>query len=478
MFDWQEYEPTPKQILCRMVAINDFGFPAFEQVAKPVEVKLVEPVNPPEKRIDNSVKNPIHSFNERFRSFFMRKSSNSNNDSKTTTESLTNYFWVNQEKDFDKWLISTGGIKKRYEILISLADQLADYHRKNKVYKDFNPEYINIVCAKWDVKAAMPETNYYYSGLRNVFIYASHAAPEIVNRRMPNTPMSDCYSFAIIAHELLAFCHPFVGDAVIEGRISIDDAWRGNLPWVDNEEDSLNWLSKRFYHDYFTTPHIRELFKLTFETGKEDVMSRPSMYQWVDALYEAYSLLKHCRHCKTEYLYSEDADFCPFCEDKPSFPIAVTIQHIGKKFDLQTDTFSETETELYPNPVGILLVNNSNKLYINSRHLMTDSFNVKDLLSIEVVSSAGGHDVAVVIEPLNGSSFYASTEKGERYPHTISEPKKFVFPSKNPRKLILSLKQLGETQRVLNVQLNSDSIYAKNWGHSQMSVAAPIRRAP
>jgi hypothetical protein len=93
---------------------------------------------------------------------------------------------------------------------------------------------------------------------------------------------------------------------------------------------------------------------------------------------------------------------------------------------------------------------------------MTDSFNVKDLLSIEVVSSAGGHDVAVVIEPLNGSSFYASTEKGERYPHTISEPKKFVFPSKNPRKLILSLKQLGETQRVLNVQLNSDSIYAKN----------------
>lgn len=103
---------------------------------------------------------------------------------------------------------------------------MADYHRKNKVYKDFVPEYINIESSKRNVKSTIPETNYYYSGLGNVFIYASHAAPEIVNRRMPNTPMSDCYSFAIITHELLAFCHPFIGDAVIEGRFSINDAMR------------------------------------------------------------------------------------------------------------------------------------------------------------------------------------------------------------------------------------------------------------
>ena len=164
--------------------------------------------------------------------------------------------------------------------------------------------------------------------------------------------------------------------------------------------------------------------------GKDDPMKRPSMYQWVDALYDAYSQLKHCHHCKTEFFYSEDEDFCPFCEDEPIFPIAVAIQHIDKKFDLETYTFSETEKELYSDPVGVLLVNKFNKLYINSRHLMTDTFNVKDLLSIEVVSFEGEPDIAVVFEPLNGLSFYASTERGERYAHTINKPTKIVFPTK------------------------------------------------
>lgn len=463
MFDWQEHKSTPKQILCRLVSINEFGFPSFEQVAKQEEVKLIEPVKPIEEKKDNkSRKNQVLSFNEKYASFLKQKSSNSNNDSKTEIANITNYRWANQEEDFDNWFISTGGIKRRIEILISLAEQLADYHRKNKVYKDFVPEYINIESSKRNVKSTIPETNYYYSGLGNVFIYASHAAPEIVNRRMPNTPMSDCYSFAIITHELLAFCHPFIGDAVIEGRFSINDAMRGNLPWIDYRKDSLNRLSHRYYDCYFTTPQIRELFKHTFEMGKDDPMKRPSMYQWVDALYDAYSQLKHCHHCKTEFFYSEDEDFCPFCEDEPIFPIAVAIQHIDKKFDLETYTFSETEKELYSDPVGVLLVNKFNKLYINSRHLMTDTFNVKDLLSIEVVSFEGKPDIAVVFEPLNGLSFYASTERGERYAHTINKPTKIVFPTKNPRKLILSLKPIDETQRVLNVQLNNNMIYAEN----------------
>lgn len=463
MFDWQEDEPTPKQIVCRLVSINDFGFPSFEQVAKQKKVKLIEPVKPIVEREDNnSRKNQVQSFKEKYGLFLKPKSSNSNNDSKAEIANITNYRWSNQEEDFDKWFISTGGIKKRIEILISLAEQLADYHRKNKVYKDFAPEYINIENSKKNVKATLPETNYYYSGLGNVFIYASHAAPEIVNRRMPNTPMSDCYSFAIITHELLAFCHPFMGDAVIEEKFSIDDAMRGNLPWIDNRKDSFNRLSRRYYDCYFTTPPIRELFKQTFEMGKNDPMKRPSMYQWVDALYDAYSQLKHCHHCKTEFLYSGDEDFCPFCEDEPFFPIAVAIQYIDKKFELETYTFSETEKELYSDPVGVLLVNKSNKLYINSRHLMTDTFNVNDILSIEVDSSEGEADISVVLEPLNGLSFYASTEKGERYVRPISKPTKVVFPTKNPRKLILSLKPIDETQRVLNVQLNNNMIYAED----------------
>ena len=191
-------------------------------------------------------------------------------------------------------------------------------------------------------------------------------------------------------------------------------------------------------------------------------MKRPSMHQWIDALYDAYSHLKRCPHCKTDFIYSEEDDYCPFCEDEPVFPIAVAIQHIDKKFDFETYTFSDTEMELYPDPIGVFLVNKSNKLYVNTRHLMTDTFNVKDVLSIDVVSPEGDPNIAVVLEPLNGLSFYASTVNGEKYARPINKPTKIVFPTNNPRKLILSLKQIDESQRVLNVQLNNDMIYAED----------------
>ena len=463
LFDWQEELPTPKHIYCRLVSINEFGFPSFEQIAQQEEVKLIEPVKPKEEQEEKkSCKDQGSSFNKGYGSLLKQQSSDCNNVSKKEFANITNYYWRDQEENFEKWFISTGGIKKRIEILISLAEQLADYHRNNKVYKDLVPEYINIETTKWNVQAVILETNYTYSGLGNVFIYASHAAPEVVNRRMPNTPMSDCYSFAIIAHELLAFCHPFVGDVVIEEKRSMDEAMRGNLPWIDDSEDQLNRLTRRYYDSFFTTPNIRELFKLTFEIGKEDPMKRPSMSQWIDALYEAAAHLKYCPHCKSDFIYTEDDDFCPFCDDEPIFPIAVAIQRIDKKFDLDTYTFSETEKELYPDPVGVLLVNKSNKLYVNSRHLLTDSFNVKDVLSIEVVSSDGDPNITVVLEPLNGFSFYASTVNGERYERPITKPTRIVFPENNPRKLVLSLRQIDESQRVLNIQLNNDMIYAED----------------
>lgn len=463
LFDWQEDQLVPTHISCRLVSVNAFGFPSFEQIAQQEEVKLIEPVKPKEKQEDNKSRTTqVRQFVEKYGSLINRKVSDVDDTSKTIVANITNYCWAEQEEDFDKWFISTGGVKKRIEILISLAEQLADYHRKNKVYKELVPEYINVESTKWNAKAVIPETNYFYSGLGNVFIYASHAAPEVVNRRISNTPMSDCYSFAIIAHELLAFCHPFVGDAVIEGKISMEEAMRGNLPWINESENPLNRLTRRYYDWFFTTPVIRDLFKQTFEAGKEDPMKRPSMDQWIDALYDAGTHLKRCPHCKTEFLYSEENDYCPFCEDEPLFPIAVAIQHIDKKFDLETCTFSETEKQLYPDPVGVLLVNKSNKLNVNSRHLLTDTFNVKDVLSIEIVSSDGEPDITVVLEPSNGFSFYASTVKGKRFERPITKPTRIVFPQKNPRKLVLSLRPIDESQRVLVIQLNNDMIYAED----------------
>ena len=69
MFDWQEDEPTPQHIVCRLVSINEFGFPSFEQVAKREEVSLIEPVKPKEGEKTVSSNNQTRSFYEKYGSF-------------------------------------------------------------------------------------------------------------------------------------------------------------------------------------------------------------------------------------------------------------------------------------------------------------------------------------------------------------------------------------------------------------------------
>lgn len=459
MFSWQENKPAPKKLLCRLVSINEFGFPSFEQVAQQEEVRLIQPVKTSESK--DAHKDQARSVFEKKDISLKQETPKESKVSKRDILNITSYRWSFQEEDFEKWFMESGGIKKRLSILISIAEQLVDYHRKNKVYKDFVPEYINIESSPKMVKAILPETNYYYSGLGNIFIYASHAAPEVVNRRMPNTPMSDSYSFAILVHELLAFCHPFIGDAVNEGKYSMDEAMRGLLPWIDDKENSLNRLRRRYYDRFFTTPEIIGLFRQTFEIGKEDPMSRPTMHQWLDALYATTSLLKHCPFCNTEFIYSNEINYCPFCEDEPVFPIAVLIQQIDKKFDSNSYTFSETERVLYPDPIDVLFVNKANKLFVNTRHLLANTLNVENVISFEIVPSDDDSNIAIVIEPLNGYAFYASTAKGERYTNSISKPTKILFPLKNPRKIILSLKPIDVSQRVLNVQINNTT-YAED----------------
>jgi DNA-binding helix-hairpin-helix protein with protein kinase domain len=196
-----------------------------------------------------------------------------------------------------------------------LARQLANYHRQNKVYKELVPEFIKIVKDRDNIlRVKLPETNYYTSGFGDIYIYASHAAPEVVNRRMPNTPMSDCYTFAILAFELLEFCHPFLGDDAIKNN-RYDDAFKGRLAWIDNPDDDSNRHITRYYDRAFTTMPLWQLFAKTFTEGKFDVFYRPSIFEWLDALEDEQKKLRFCPNCKTDFLCYDVDDECPFCDD-------------------------------------------------------------------------------------------------------------------------------------------------------------------
>lgn len=465
LFEWQYDMETPIEICCRLIAVNDFGYPIFEQVAQQRKINIKEPAN------SSELSDRVALFREKYGSkqrlqkepINGNEGLQSNKSSECCEHDITYYIWSEQEEDFDKWLISTGGIKVRYEILIAVAKFIAQYHRENKVYKDFSPLYIGIKVNKGGlVSVRMPETHYVVSGLGNMFVYASHGAPEIVTRRIPNTPMSDCFTFAILTHQLLAFCHPFIGDIVKKNLSIMEDAFKGKLPWIDNQRDKSNILTRRRYDCLFTTPEIRCLFKRTFEDGLDDMMARPSVFEWIDALENARDNLKYCSRCNTDYLYFEEG-VCALCDDEPHFDIRVEIARIEKKFNFDTYSFSDTETELYPEATGTFFINRDNSVTVKTSHILLNTSEEHDILSIRLKDKNKKSDlddveeksnVSIILKPLNGYSFFAATKDRRLYTHKISSENTVEFKKGVNRTLVLALDDINIPQRVIVIKMN------------------------
>ncbi len=448
MFSEKENSPVPKHLYCKMVSVNEYGYPTFEQVKTP-KANVVEPAKTEVHNI--SGKNGQETLDGKLDDPPKPKRTAEKAPTLPKTVSLSYYIWSPYKKNLNKWLIETGGVKERIEILILLAEQLADYHRKNMVYKEIVPDYINIEVTKGKMRVAIPETNYHSSGLGNLFISGSASAPEVVNRRMPNTPMSDCYSFAIIAYELLEFRHPFVGDAVNNGDAPIEDAYKGKLPWIDDKTKTTNRLNLRLDGGLYTTKAIHELFRKTFEEGKDSPFERPTIFEWLDALYDAKSHLAYCPHCKTDY-FPFNKGYCPLCHQKQEFPIMVQITRVAQKWDNETFRYTE-EMEINNKPVDVLFANPDNDLTISSRHMLTDSINVSNILKLSVHDLDEKGNVTVDFEPLNGNTIYMTLLNGKRS-KKADRNFRSVFSPLDRQTLVLSLNELNTPQRVMIIQLN------------------------
>lgn len=476
LFEWQYDIEAPKELRCRLKSINDFGFPVFEQIAQQEEIKVVESANESSNKSASSDR--VASYWERYgkhRHQQNTKETTSPIDENTSENreclddadrcehDITFYKWSEQEANFDEWLISTGGIRIRYEILIALAKIIAQYHRENKVYKNMTPQYVGVIVNRDNsVSIQMPETSHLTSGYGNLFVYASHSAPEIVNRRIPNTPMSDCFTFSILAHEILTFCHPFIGDVVKNDLNLMEDAFKGKLPWIDNSNDKSNTLTLRHYDFLFTTPEIRDLFKRTFEEGLNNLMLRPTIFEWIDALEDGRDHIKQCSNCHADYLYFEDGA-CAICDEEPQFDIRIDIARLEKKYNFDTHTFSDSETELYPEIITTFYVNKDNNAIVNTKHILAETNKEQEVLSVALKKDnkektikevEDERQISVIIKPLNGYSFYVATADGQLFSHKLFEEKEI----NDRRTLVLALEETNKPQRVILINKS----YKKN----------------
>lgn len=216
-------------------------------------------------------------------------------------EPLSEYLRPNS--DIKATLCRKGGLSKRYEILKNLSAILCDLHSLGIVYGDLAPGNIYISANDKDCEVWLIDLDNlaYATEVSSSIGTPLYRAPEIVKGKA-NSLEADCYSFALLAYELLTFSKPFNGSIMDEDPVDdfSDDIYEriesGECQYV-HESDSTNipkyGISRQL--ELIMTPALETLFLQTFNfDGRSHPSHRPSMRSWYKAFQEASNCLIEC----------------------------------------------------------------------------------------------------------------------------------------------------------------------------------------
>jgi DNA-binding helix-hairpin-helix protein with protein kinase domain len=215
-----------------------------------------------------------------------------------------------------------GGLRRRIRILCQLARTLNQLHARGMLYGDLSPSNIFVsddpaYAETWliDCDNISLETD---SGLS--LYTADYGAPEVVRGDSLLSSLTDAWSFAVIAYQLLTHNHPFKGELVSDGEPEEQDAaLRGERPWIYDVQDDSNACLANLPIQLIEHSKLPELFARCFEQGRDHPAERPAMAQWLEALSEVNERLIECAGCCgttliSKELYSLDEQLCFFCD--------------------------------------------------------------------------------------------------------------------------------------------------------------------
>lgn len=222
-----------------------------------------------------------------------------------------------------KEYLATGGLRRRLRLLAKAAETLGRLHSMPLVYADVSPNNVFVSASVeanevWLIDA----DNLHFQSAPGPQVYTpGFGAPEIVAGRAPVSTLSDGYAFAILAFYVLAQIHPFLGNLVEEGgwEESVDpeeQAFAGELPWVEDEDDDSNWSDAGIPREWVLTPHLTKLFQQTFGAGRQDAANRPSMLKWAEVLHQCADWTVACESCGSTFYAPRER--CPWCDSSPS----------------------------------------------------------------------------------------------------------------------------------------------------------------
>lgn len=216
-----------------------------------------------------------------------------------------------------------GGLRRRIRILNQLARTLNQLHGRGMLYGDLSPSNIFVSddpahsetwlidCDNISLEA--------HSGL--TLHTADYGAPEVVRGDALLSSLTDSWSFAVIAYQLLTHNHPFKGELVSDGEPEEEEAaLRGEHPWINDTQNDANQCNANLPIQLVEHSKLPALFSRCFEQGLHSPCERPSMAEWLEALGEIDERLYCCSGCDGTTLLSVELDSddevsCFFCDE-------------------------------------------------------------------------------------------------------------------------------------------------------------------
>ncbi len=229
--------------------------------------------------------------------------------------------------------IESGGLSRRLRLLAGLARTLAELHGRGLAYGDLAPGNVFVSHSNEHSEVWLIDcdniSQLSRAGGQKIYT-PDYGAPEIVRGESGIDSLTDSWSFAVIAFQLLTLQHPLKGDLVNDGEPEEEErALRGELPWIDDPEDEVNRTTRGLPRDLVLTKPLRSLFQQCFGPGLNEPEMRPSLMEWRSALEAAAALLLQCTEgdgCGSSF-YINTARQCPFCDRIQSDTESLFMQH-------------------------------------------------------------------------------------------------------------------------------------------------------
>lgn len=215
--------------------------------------------------------------------------------------------------------VATGGLRRRLALLRDLAATLAGLHARGLAYGDLSPANVFVSRSVEHSQVWLIDCDNLCASERlghGHLHTPGYGAPEVVRGERGVNSLTDAWSFAVLAFQLLTHRHPLMGGAVLDAEPDQEErALRGELPWVHHPEDPSNQACDGLPLEIVTTPRLQALFEDCFNAGRDHPLARPSLADWADALEAAWALMLDCNasDCVSSFFWNS-ARQCPFCD--------------------------------------------------------------------------------------------------------------------------------------------------------------------